>query len=59
VTYSIVGDHEADIKFGRIAVSAPLARAMIGREKGESVTLKTGKGTREYEISEVRFEASE
>jgi transcription elongation factor GreA len=58
VTYAIVGDHEADIKFGRIAVSAPLARAMIGREKGESVTLKTAKGTREYEISEVRFEAS-
>ena len=59
VTYSIVGDYEADIKSGRIAISAPLARAMIGREKGESVTLKTGKGTREYEISEVRFEAAE
>jgi transcription elongation factor GreA len=59
VTYSIVGDYEADIKSGRIAISAPLARAMIGREKGESVTLKTGKGTREYEITEVRFEASE
>ena len=55
VTYMVVGDHEADIKAGRIAVSAPLARAMIGREKGESVTLKTGKGTREYEISDVRF----
>ena len=56
-TYSIVGDYEADIKQQRIAVSAPLARAMIGRERGESVTLKTGKGTREYEISDVRFEA--
>lgn len=55
VTYTIVGDYEADIKDGRIAVSAPLARAMIGREAGESVTLRTGKGTREYEISEVRF----
>ena len=59
VTYAIVGDFEADIKSGRIAISAPLARAMIGREKGESVTLKTAKGTREYEISEVRFEAAE
>ena len=58
VTYTIVGDYEADIKDGRIAVSAPLARAMIGRETGESVTLKTGKGTREYEISEVRFEGT-
>jgi transcription elongation factor GreA len=56
VTYAIVGDYEADIKQGRIAVSAPLARAMIGREQGESVTLKTAKGTREYEISQVRFE---
>ena len=58
VTYTIVGDYEADIKDGRIAISAPLARAMIGREAGESVSLKTGKGTREYEISEVRFESA-
>jgi transcription elongation factor GreA len=57
VTYSIVGDHEADIKLGRIAISAPLARAMIGREEGDTVTLKTVKGTREYQISVVRFEA--
>ena len=57
VTYTIVGDHEADIKDGRIAISAPLARAMIGRERGESVSLKTGKGLREFEIIEVRFEA--
>jgi transcription elongation factor GreA len=56
VTYTVVGDHEADVKAGRIAVSAPLARAMIGRERGESVSLKTGKGMREYEIVEVRFE---
>jgi transcription elongation factor GreA len=58
VTYAIVGDHEADIKAGRIAVSAPLARAIIGRERGESVTIKTGKGTREYEITDVRFVAA-
>src|SRR5438477_7393170 len=57
VTYTIVGDYEADIKDGRIAISAPLARAMIGRERGESVSLKTGKGLREFEIVEVRFEA--
>ena len=55
-TYSIVGDYEADIKLLRIAVSAPLARAMIGREEGDTVTLKTGKGTREYQITQVRFE---
>lgn len=57
VTYSIVGDQEADIKAGRIAISAPLARAMIGKDEGDTVTLKTGKGTREYQISTVRFEA--
>jgi len=56
VTYRIVGDHEGDIKASRIAISAPLARAMIGKEQGDTVTLKTGKGTREYQISEVRFE---
>jgi transcription elongation factor GreA len=55
-TYSIVGDFEADIKQGRIAISAPLARALIGRETGDTVTLKTGKGSREYQISDVRFD---
>lgn len=59
VTYTVVGDHEADVKFGRIAVSAPLARAIIGREQGESVTLRTAKGTREYEIAHVRFESAD
>lgn len=55
VTYSIVGDHEADIKLSRIAISAPLARALIGKDEGDTFTMKTGKGTREYQISEVRF----
>ena len=59
VTYSIVGDFEADIKQSRIAISAPLARALIGREVGDTVTLKTGKGSREYQIAEVRFEPQE
>lgn len=57
VTYSIVGDHEADIKAGRIAISAPLARVMIGKDEGDTVSLKTGKGTREYQINQVRFPA--
>jgi transcription elongation factor GreA len=55
-TYSIVGDHEADIKKGRIQISAPLARALIGKEVGETVNLRTGKGSREYQIAEVKFE---
>jgi transcription elongation factor GreA len=53
--YSIVGDHEGDIKEGRIAISAPLARALIGRETGDTVNLRTIKGSREYQIQEVKF----
>ena len=56
-TYTIVGDYESDIKLGRIAISAPLARAMIGREVGDNVTLRTAKGSREYQIGAVKFEA--
>ena len=55
VTYSIVGDHEADIKISRISISAPLARAMIGKDEGDTITMKTGKGIREYQIVQVRF----
>jgi len=53
--YAIVGDHEGDIKEGRIAISAPLARALIGREAGDTVSLRTNKGSREYQIQEVKF----
>jgi transcription elongation factor GreA len=58
-TYTVVGDHEADIKQNRIAVSAPLARAMIGREEGDTVLLRNAKGSREYQIVQVRFEAQD
>jgi transcription elongation factor GreA len=54
-SYSIVGDYEGDIKEGRLAISAPLARALIGREKGDTVSLRTGKGTREYQIADIQF----
>lgn len=55
VTYQIVGDDEADIKQGMISVSSPVARALIGKEEGEVVQVKTPGGTREYEIVEVRY----
>jgi transcription elongation factor GreA len=55
-TYTIVGDHEGDIKQNRIAISAPLARAMIGREQGDTVLLRNAKGSREYQIVSVKFE---
>ena len=54
-SYSIVGDYEGDIKEGRLAISATLARALIGREKGDTVSLRTGKGTREYQIADIQF----
>lgn len=54
-TYSIVGDYEGDIKEGRLAISALLARAMIGREKGDTVVLRTAKGSREYQVVDVQF----
>src|SRR5256885_12795604 len=57
MTYTIVGDYESDIKLGRIAISAPVARALIGKDQGDTVTIRTGKGSREYQITSVRFEA--
>jgi len=58
-TYAIVGDYESDIKLGRIAISAPLARALIGREQGDTVSLRTAKGTREYQVGAVAFQAQQ
>lgn len=55
VIYSIVGEQEADIKRGLISISAPVARALIGREAGDAVTVRTPKGSREYEILQVEF----
>ena len=58
-TYCIVGEDEADIKAGLISVTAPVARALIGREIGDTVKAKTPKGMRELEIVEVKFVARE
>ena len=55
VTYQIVGADEADINQGTISISAPLARALIGRNLGDEVTVKLPGGTRTYEIGEVTF----
>jgi transcription elongation factor GreA len=54
VTYQIVGDDEADIKKGKLSVSSPIARALVGKEEGDVVTVKTPSGIVEYEIVEVR-----
>ena len=53
--YTIVGEHEADIKRGRISIGAPVARALIGKEVGDSVTVQSPKGKREYEVTKVEW----
>jgi transcription elongation factor GreA len=55
-TYQIVGDLEADIKQGMIAISSPVARALIGKHEGDAVTIDAPAGRREYEIVGVRYE---
>ena len=53
--YTIVGEHEADIKKGRISIGAPVARALIGKEVGDTVVVQSPKGKREYEVTEVEW----
>ena len=54
VTYHIVGEDEADFKLGKISVGSPIARALVGKNEGDVVTVKTPSGVVEYEIIEVR-----
>ena len=56
VTYQIVGDLEADIKRRLIAISSPIARALIGKHEGDEVTLEAPGGTHGFEIVAVRYE---
>jgi transcription elongation factor GreA len=56
VTYQIVGDDEADIKKGKISVSSPIARAIIGKYAGDQVEVHTPGGVRKYEVLDVRYE---
>lgn len=55
VTYQIVGDLEADITEGKISISSPIARALIGREEGDTVDVDVPDGVRSYEILTVRY----
>jgi transcription elongation factor GreA len=54
VTYQIVGADEADIRLGKLSVGSPIARALVGKEEGDVVVVKTPSGIVEYEIVEVR-----
>lgn len=54
-TYQIVGVHEADIKHARLSISSPLAKALIGKKVGDSISVPAPGGDRTYEILSVRF----
>ena len=53
--YQIVGEFEADVKKGKISVSSPIARAIIGKRKGDSVEVNTPGGGKSYEIAKVAW----
>jgi len=55
VTYQIVGDYEADLAHGRISISSPIARALIGKEEGDVVEVQVPGGLRTYEILDIRY----
>ena len=55
VTYQIVGEDEADLKHGRVNVSSPIARALIGKEEGDTAVVFAPGGERRYEIVSVRY----
>ena len=53
--YQIVGEHEADVKSGKISIASPIARAMIGKETGDVVEVNTPSGVKAYEILKVEW----
>ena len=55
VKYKIVGDAEASVKDGKVSISSPIARALIGKSKGDSAEVTTPKGSRSYEILKVEW----
>jgi transcription elongation factor GreA len=55
VVYTIVGIDEADVSLGKISLSSPIARALIGKEEGDSVAVKTPGGVRNYSIIDISF----
>ena len=56
VTYELVGEYEADLNIGKISITSPLSRALIGKDQGDVIELKMPNGITEYEISKVRYE---
>jgi transcription elongation factor GreA len=55
VTYQIVGDDEADIKNGKISISSPIARALIGKSAGDVAEVQAPGGVKEFELLDVKY----
>lgn len=55
ITYQIVGEYESDIKTRKLALTAPISRALIGKKKGDNIEAKTPGGSKFYEILEVKY----
>jgi transcription elongation factor GreA len=55
VTYKIVGEIEADVKAGKVSISSPIARALIGKGKGDTAEVTTPRGSRSYEVVKVEY----
>src|SRR5215207_7486011 len=55
VKYKIVGEHEANVREGKISINSPIARALIGKSKGETTEVTTPRGARSYEILKVEY----
>lgn len=56
VSYTILGEDESDVSSGRISVTSPVARALLGKRVGDSVVVRVPKGTRELEVLEIRID---
>jgi transcription elongation factor GreA len=56
ITYKIVGEDEADLKKGKISVTSPISRSLVGKSEGDEVTIKTPSGNIVYEIVEVKYD---
>nr|MCW1950945.1 GreA/GreB family elongation factor [Octadecabacter sp.] len=54
-TYQVVGEYEADIENGRLNMKSPIARALIGKEEGDSVEVRTPGGVKSYEVLSIVF----
>jgi len=56
VTYTLVGEDESDIAAGKLSIASPIARALLGKTVDDLVRVEVPKGTREFEVREIRFE---